>query len=215
MDLVIGNDEVVRDGGYDDGYRSVTNFWGPDPGSLVRFLTEAVSPEGRSVLDLGAGEGKNACYLASLGADVEAWEVSDVAMANGRLRLDADSVRWHRRDAVELSADNRQFDMIVAYGLMHCLRVDEISRLITDMQRSTVPGGFNIIVTFNDRSQDIEAAHPGFEPTLINHRDYESSYEGWDIWHVSDLDLVESHPHNHIEHAHSMTRLLARKPDDG
>lgn len=84
MDLVTGDDEVVRDGGYDDGYRSVTNFWGPDPGSLVRLLTEAVSPEGRSVLDLGAGEGKNAYCLASLGADVEAWEVSDVAMANGR-----------------------------------------------------------------------------------------------------------------------------------
>lgn len=205
----------MRDGGYDDGYRAVTNFWGSQPGSVVLILTEEVSPEGQSVLDLGAGEGKNAYYLASLGADVEAWEVSDLAIANGQSRPDADSVRWHRRDAVALSSDARLFDVIVAYGLMHCLSFDEIPRLIMDMQRSTVPGGFNIVVAFNDRSQDIEAAHPGFKPALVSHSDYVRFYEGWEMWHVSDSDLVESHPHNRIEHTHSMTRMLARKPADG
>jgi tellurite methyltransferase len=215
MDVVVGNDELVRDGGYDEGYKSVPCFWGTEPGSIVRMLTEAVDLSGSSVLDLGAGEGKNAYFLAALGASVEAWEISEQAMANGRARPDADTVRWRRQDAVELASTNGPFDAIIAYGLMHCLRSEEISQLISDMQRCTAPGGFNILVAFNDRSQDIAAAHPGFVPTLVGHDEYLRSYEGWEKWHVSDSDLVESHPHNNIEHTHSMTRILARNVLDG
>jgi hypothetical protein len=66
---------------------------------------------------------------------------------------------------------------------------------------------------FNSRSQDLRA-HPGFRPTLLDHASYERAFCGWNLIESSDRDLVERHPHNDIEHSHSLTRILAQRPSD-
>src|SRR5690242_8250109 len=96
-------DEVhgfTNGGGYDDGYDACPCFWGTKPGSLVELLVKDVSLDGKAVLDLGSGEGKNAVYLSRLGATVEAWEISRAALKNARMAWPDTAVRWSRRDAM-------------------------------------------------------------------------------------------------------------------
>src|SRR6266849_156523 len=80
------NSPTACDGGYEDGYRACDCFWGRQPGSLIQKLLEYVfEPAGMTVLDTGCGEGRNAIYLARLGANVRAVDISSRrAIANAQ-----------------------------------------------------------------------------------------------------------------------------------
>lgn len=180
-------------------------------GSLISKFVNENSVAGMSVLDAGCGEGKNAAALAKLGAKVIATDCSEAALKNAQSAFADARVCWVRSDIRTFNSKTGSFDMVVAYGLLHCMKSDdEILSVVRRLQELTAPGGWNVICAFNDREQDL-SAHPGFDPCLIAHSSYLRLYEGWEIAFSSDEDLYETHPHNNIPHVHSMTRLIARK----
>lgn len=202
------------DGGYDTGYRACPCFWGRTPGSLVLLLEEIVGNfNGLNILDLGCGEGKNAFYLAARGGTVRAIELSEFALFNARNTWGSQmGLTWEKADARSVALDQEVYDVVIAYGLFHCLSSEsEISKAVARIRRTTKRGGYNIVCAFNSRSQDLRA-HPNFHPCLLDHSVYLQKYSDWQIVHGSDSDLTESHPHNNIVHKHSMTRLVVRKP---
>jgi tellurite methyltransferase len=202
------------DGGYDNGYQACPCFWGREPGSLVKKLMESLgSVRGLDVLDAGCGEGKNAAYLAQRGARVRALEVSQRALDNARAAWrDTANIRWELGDARTIAVAPHSYDIVIAYGLLHCLPgSEEILALIARLQAATRNGGLHVICAFNGRRQELAQAHPGFNPCTPGHRLYVDAYRGWEMIEVSDSDLVETHPHNNVQHTHSMTRLIARK----
>ncbi|WP_083374313.1 class I SAM-dependent methyltransferase [Methylobacterium sp. C1] len=202
----------MSDGGYDEGYLSVPCLWGLSPGSLVqRFIAQnRISPTYR-VLDLGCGEGKNAVPFASRGCQVDAVDCSSAALENAGRAHPIAPVRWIQADAIEFEILPRSYDLIIAYGLLHCLKNDKaVALLINNMQNGTKLGGFNIICVFNDRSHEL-SAHPNFSPCLLPHAFYVERYSHWETLDVSDEDLFETHPHNNIPHHHSLSRLIARR----
>jgi ubiquinone/menaquinone biosynthesis C-methylase UbiE len=204
---------MMKNGGYEDGYRHCSCFWGTEPGSLIKKLAESIGTfDNLNVLDVGCGEGKNAAYLASHGATVLAVDISETAINNGRRHFPVfESVTWKVADVLDLSFPANTFDIVVAYGILHCLSsADEVATVVSRLQQATKSGGFHVICCFNSRHQDLRA-HPGFNPILLSHQDVTSYYKDWHLLHSSDSDLVETHPHNRIEHCHSMTRLIARR----
>lgn len=198
-------------GGYDEGYRACPRFWPSRVASALEALANDADLRHLRVLDLGCGEGTNAAWLAGRGCEVTAVEISQAALDHAiRLWPDAD-VEWVLADSTEIELGVDEFDLIVAYGLLHCLTVVAIPALVQRMQAATKPGGWNVLATFNDRSQDL-SGHPGFRPTLNPHAYYLSLYDHWTLVSATDLDLHESHPHNNIPHSHSLTRIVARRP---
>jgi 2-polyprenyl-3-methyl-5-hydroxy-6-metoxy-1,4-benzoquinol methylase len=153
--------------------------------------------------------------MAKLGCVVEAWDISEAALRNARAAWPDVDVRYVNRDALAITNESRHFDIILAYGLLHCLPQQSILSTISHMRRLTEPNGYNIIVCYNERLKEgISMAHPGFRPSYLGHQAYVDAYIGWKILQSSDEDLHESHPTNMICHAHSMTRILAQKPTD-
>ena len=200
-------------GGYDEGYRACGCFWGREPASLVRTLVQVVGlSRGSAVLDAGCGEGKNAAFLGGLGLTVRAVDISPAAITNAKRTWgELASVTWEVADVRHIVLAPAFFDVVIAYGLLHCLQSEtEIITTVVRLQEATALGGFHVICVFNDRAQDLRA-HPGFRPTLAGHSIYLGLYDGWELLHASDRDLFETHPHNGIPHSHSLTRLLARK----
>jgi len=99
-------------------YEAVERLWSPDPNSFLVELAAGLTP-GRA-LDLGAGEGRNAVWLAGCGWRVTALDVSRVALARAAERAAGDGVDL---DLVE--ADWREyrpapssFDLVVI-SFMH------------------------------------------------------------------------------------------------
>lgn len=201
------------DGGYDDGYKSCDCFWGIQPGSLILRLKDLVGDfSGLRVLDAGCGEGKNAAFLARLGASVDAFDVSDHAIRHAwALWAEHPNINLRVADARRLPMAANSYDIVVAYGLLHCLRTQaEIEGVTQRLMRCTRRNGLHVVCTFNSRHQELHA-HPGFSPVLLPHTFFENLYAKWCVIHSSDTDLHETHPHNKLPHTHSMTRLIARK----
>lgn len=203
----------MKNGGYDEGYSAVPCFWGEDPGSLVKLFLENHSVKGDLILDLGCGEGKNANAFAAAGATAIAVDCSQVAITNGETVFADSPIDWRISDATSFvkSQSDKTYDVVVAYGLLHCMNSEaEADALIDNVKRVTKTGGTVILVAFNDRSQDL-SAHPGFDPLLMPHDWYAAKFGGWRNEILTDTDLHETHPHNGIPHHHSLTRLIARK----
>jgi 2-polyprenyl-3-methyl-5-hydroxy-6-metoxy-1,4-benzoquinol methylase len=206
----------MSDGGYDAGYQACPCFWGSGPGSLVARLAGIIpSFDGLQILDAGCGEGKNAFFLAGAGAAVQAYDISTLAIQHAedlKRGHQLDSVSFHAKDIRTTRLRTASFDVVIAYGLMHCLPdEDEIRSLNASLQNATKEGGYLVLCAFNDRFQDL-SAHPGFTPTLLPHSAYLGMFTGWETVEATDKDLHETHPNNNIAHTHSMTRIIARKP---
>lgn len=199
---------------YEDGYAACDQFWPARPGSFVQRMA-ALKTEwsGSQILDVGCGEGTNASYLTTLGAIVDAVELSETAVIHARrLWPNQHQIRWFVGDARSCGQLQDAYDAVIAYGVLHCCSsAGELMSLTQWIQARTKPAGLNCICTFNDRSQDL-SAHPGFAPCLVSHSMIVDSYKGWELICATDEDLHETHPHNGIPHHHSLTRLLARKP---
>jgi cyclopropane fatty-acyl-phospholipid synthase-like methyltransferase len=203
---------VEINGGYDEGYQAVNSFWGKKPGSLVEAFLDKHKVANLRVLDIGAGEGKNAAAFARAHARVHAVECSLSAIQNGRQLFPDEKITWMHLDALEMKFTENSYDIVVSYGLTHCLPSEgEATRLLAALQLALVPGGTFILVSFNSGSHDL-SAHPHFRPLLLEHEWFLQMFEGWQFEHVTNSILFETHPHNNIPHHHSLTRLSATKP---
>lgn len=200
-------------GGYDDGYRECDCFWGRDPASLLAILSRTITDyHGLAALDVGCGEGKNTAYLLERGARVRSVDISPYAIANARAAWPAiRSDQWEQGDVRCLTLPEGEVDIVVAYGLLHCLRSQsEVAEVVHTLQRATRPGGFHVVCAFNSRLQELEA-HPGLRPCLLDHGAYVGFYRAWEVVLESNADIAEIHPHNGISHRHALTRIIARK----
>lgn len=202
-------------GRYDTEYVNCPCFWGTSPGKFVRALLARTTP--RRVLDLGAGEGKNAIFLAEQGSRIVAVECSSFAVRNFRQRLQ-DSVLADVRARIDIvETDVRMFDAsdpfdaVIAYGLLHCLDSEaEAAELVARMKSLTLPGGYNVIVTFTPKVPPPEV-QKYLEPTLIEPSQIAEWYSDWSIEEFEEDVIEETHPTTQVAHQHSVCRLIARK----
>lgn len=198
-------------GGYGGGYAAVPCFWGTSPGSLVaKYLATHASNDIR-VLDVGAGEGKNAAAFASRGAVVDAIECSTDAIKNGKSTFPDAGINWIKQDATLYQYPPEYYDVVVCYGLLHCLPTEHhAERLLSWTQASLRPNGVYLLAAFNNGGHDL-TAHPDFIPLLMEHSWFVRAFETWNVLVASNSVLYETHPHNNIPHFHSMTRIMAQR----
>lgn len=198
-------------GGYDRGYAECPLFWPDRPGSLLVALEERNELVGGHALDVGCGEGTNAAWLSARGYDVEGMDVSELALDHAKARYPSLGVRWTNADVRTFAPARSEHDLVVAYGLLHCIPDADLDFAMARLKAWTQAGGLLVVVAFNNRSQDLEQAHAGFNPTLRAHKSYPDALDGWEFLMASDRDLHEAHPDTGIPHHHSMTRIVARK----
>jgi len=100
---------------WNERYASQPILWSVDP---APFLGGELGdrPAGRA-LDLGAGEGRTAVWLANRGWHVTAVDFSDVALDRGRQRVEAlvppGSVEWVCADLVDFDPTGRAYDLVL------------------------------------------------------------------------------------------------------
>jgi SAM-dependent methyltransferase len=88
--------------------------WSAEPNALVAELLSGL-PAGDAV-DVAAGEGRHALWLAGLGWRVTAVDFSDVGLARGRAQPGADRVTWVTADVTTWTAEPESLDLVlVAY----------------------------------------------------------------------------------------------------
>jgi SAM-dependent methyltransferase len=119
---------------WDARYAASDRVWSVEPNQFVAAGL-ADLPPGRAV-DLAAGEGRNAIWLASLGWDVTAVDFSSVALERGRAL--SDDVHWVVGDALTEPLPERVDLSLISYlQLPH----DQMKRVVRRGYDALAPGG--------------------------------------------------------------------------
>jgi SAM-dependent methyltransferase len=137
---------------WDERYRSADRLWSVQPNQFVEDRLAGHAP-GVGV-DLAAGEGRNAIWLASVGWKMTAVDFSSVAIGRGIAH--SDEVEWVVADVLEWEPEEPLDLVLIAY--LH-LVPDDFERLIRRVVTWLAPGG-ELFMIGHDRS-NIESGYGG------------------------------------------------------
>ena len=147
-------------------------------------------PPGKA-LDLGCGNGRNSLYLAANGYSVTAWDKNPMSIANIERIKAAEGLENLEIATVDLNAlsFDGEYDFILSTVVMMFLEPQTIPGLIANMQRTTVPGGYNLIVAAMDT--DDFPCTVGF-PFAFKAGELAEYYSGWEVVKYNE-DVGELH----------------------
>ena len=183
---------------------------------LTRTHSEVLAAAARvppgKTLDLGCGNGRNSLFLAANGYSVTAWDKNPMSIANiERIKAaeELDNLEIATVDLNALSFEG-EYDFILSTVVMMFLEPQTIPGLIANMQRTTVPGGFNLIVAAMDT--DDFPCTVGF-PFAFRAGELAEYYSGWEVVKYNE-DVGELHrtDANGNRIKLRFATLLARKP---
>jgi SAM-dependent methyltransferase len=106
---------------WDRRYAESTQLWSEEPNIWVRESLDGVPP-GRA-LDIAAGEGRNALWLAEQGWQVTAVDFAQVALDRGResarrrLGDGFDRIAWVHADVLNYQPEPRSYDVVLVVYL--------------------------------------------------------------------------------------------------
>ena len=134
---------------------------GPNP----TFVTAVDGLTPGSALELAAGSGTNAVWLASRGWRTTAVDWSSVGLDNGRAKAEVAGVKvdWLERNLLDWSPPPRSFDL-VAIVYLH-LPPEERARVYPAAAAAVAPGG-RMLVIAHDRLHAAEG-QPGPDPSRL------------------------------------------------
>jgi SAM-dependent methyltransferase len=142
--------------GWDDRYTETDRVWSAEPNQFVAQYLADLTPG--SAIDLGAGEGRNAVWLAQQGWEVTAVDFSAVGLAKARAMAFDAGVNL----ATEVS-DVDTFNPVVPVDLvvLSYLQVpdDHQARLLRRVRKWLQPGGA-VFVVAHDKA-NVERGHGG------------------------------------------------------
>ena len=207
----IGRGNAIDSGPYDVFYENMDEVWPSKPGRMVIAATE-LAANGRA-LDAGCGDGKNAIYLTSRGWHVDAFDISVKAEAACHRRCMAaqtTNCNVFRADARTIELSGQVYDLIVAYGLYHCLSDLGLAQAHRRLSDSLRVNGLFAIATFND-TMPLPKGHstPGLVLRPKNH--IFMLFEKWEVVSHQFGIIKEYHLPVIGEHEHALTWALLRK----
>ena len=196
-------------------------FWEKRPASYVRLFMEkyATDLHGKKILDIGAGEGKNAVWLANLGAMVIAIDVSPIALKRFEQQPDFENCKKRitriQQSMTDAHFPLENFDIIVAYGVLHCLDSrDEIFEMLSKIRNWLKPGGFFICASFTDAIPVPSIQDYLNEKSFLKEGELEGKLSGFIIMAYENGVITETHSTSNIEHQHSIVRIIAQKNEN-
>ncbi|NEC10434.1 class I SAM-dependent methyltransferase [Streptomyces sp. SID7909] len=149
--LAAGDGKDFWDRFYADRSRPVPFFPAKPDESLAGYLERGLIAPGRA-LDLGCGAGRNALYLASLGFEVDAVDLSPVAIAWARERVAGAGAeaRFVCGDAFALAGTELSgpYDLVVDSGCFHHLPPHRRVSYLALLDRVLAPGGHLALTCF-------------------------------------------------------------------
>lgn len=130
--------------GWDERYAATELVWSAEPNRFVVAAAEQL-PRGRA-LDLAAGEGRNAIWLAEQGWSVTAVDFSPVAIDKGRqiAARRGVTVEWAVADVRTYRPEPGGFDAVFVVYLH--LAPSERGTVLANASRALAPGGTLIVI---------------------------------------------------------------------
>ena len=128
-------------------------MWGFEPAKSAVFIKDFFIENGvKNVLIPGFGYGRNAQVFEENGMTVTGIEISKTAIELAR-KHSRKNLLIHHGSVVNMPFDNRQYDGIFCYALIHLLGSEERAKLIRDCYDQLAQGGYMVFVTITKAAQ--------------------------------------------------------------
>jgi len=159
-----------------------------------------------NTLDMGCSSGRNALYLSQLGFNLTAIDANPSAIDMLQSIINEEGINNIKAQVYDINNANLGED----YGFISCTVTlmftdpDRIDAIITDMQKRTQPGGYNLIVCAMNTE---EYPCPVRFPFTLKVGQLHEAYNGWKLIKYNE-DVGTMHSGVKLQFA----TLLAQKP---
>ena len=146
---------------YEERYRAVhaagLRWAGEQPTPLVADVAARYCPEGASILEIGCGEGRDACAMLAQGWDLLATDAAPEAVDFCRAAMPDYAGRFQTLDCLRDSHEAR-YDMIYAVAVIHMLVPDDDRRGFYRFIREHLkPGGVGLVCSMGDGETEMQS----------------------------------------------------------
>jgi 2-polyprenyl-3-methyl-5-hydroxy-6-metoxy-1,4-benzoquinol methylase len=136
------------------------------PSDFLRQVFESDAwhiPHGLA-LDVAAGKGRNAIFLAKMGFSVVGIDISTIALEEARRRAEEKSleISWHRADLEQIELPTAAYNLIVNFNYLQ-------RSLVPQIRRALKPQAHIIFETYLIDQQ--ASGHPKNPAYLLNHNE--------------------------------------------
>ena len=171
-------------------------IYGTEPAGFLADNVELLPAKGRA-LDVAAGEGRNAVFLARHGLEVEAVDISEVGLEKAQRLAEAAGVtiRTIVADLEDYSIPKQRYDVVVVINYLE-------RDLIDDLKSALRPGGLVIYETYTVAQLDIPEAHHLRREYLLELGELQAMFEDFEI--LEYTETADDHK--------AVASLIARKP---
>lgn len=194
---------------WDERYSGPGFVFGTEPNDHLRAMVPALSAG--NCLCLGEGEGRNACFLASLGHQVSALDQSETGLAKAA-RLAASRGLQLETRACDLTQEDlglECWDGIVSIFLH--LHQAERKLLHERVVRALRPGGWYLLEAYTPAQIGRKTGGPQDPAHLMTLPSLALELQGLELLKAVELErpVIEGHGHTGLA---AVVQLFARKP---
>lgn len=137
---------------WETAFRDKDMMWGDGPASSAIFARDYFLERNvRNVLIPGIGYGRNTKPFLDAGMTVTGIEISQTAIDIARNKVGL-SCPIHHGSVSDMPFDDKMYDGIFCYALIHLLDADHRQKLIKDCYAQLAPGGDMIFVAVSTKS---------------------------------------------------------------
>lgn len=154
------------------------------------FLQEIFASHGWRIqpgraLDIATGKGRNACFLAERGFQVEAVDISEVALEEARRRAAERhlSVTFWQTDLDRVEFPEAVYDMVLNFNFL-------LRSLVPKIKKALKPGGYVVFETYLIDQRVLR--HPRNPAYLLAHNELLDLFRDFRVLHYREGKFFES-----------------------
>lgn len=186
-------------------------IFGTEPAVFVREHAERIGPSSR-VLVPADGEGRNSVFLAGLGHEVVATDISPKGLAKAEALAKAQSVtvEYHNADIHDWPWPDAAFDAVVAVFIQFS-PPDMRAHVFAGMRRAIRPGGLLLLHGYTPKQLEYGTGGPPLVDHLYTEELLRDAFAGWDMLRLEAYERVLNEGTAHVGQS-ALIDLIARRP---
>lgn len=134
---------------WESNFKDKQTMWGFEPADSAISTVDLFQREGlREILIPGFGYGRNAMVFTESGFNVTGIEISETAIDLAKKHY-GDSLKVYHGSVGDMPFDQKMYDGIFCYALIHLLSEEERVKLIDDCYNQLRPDGYMVFVAIS------------------------------------------------------------------